>query len=216
MSIVQNNLLSDPNYTPYCAVCTTTIRTDFDGEQFVCSKCGWRSALPEDFMKKVIEFRGLNNIHISALKGFLITSYDMDTSYIDTLLTKTLSALDHMSAIEYLLKHNSFGAMADVKATFQRMFRRMPIHYKRDLEPLSKFCHDSWSGWMRYLFSKTHLSHDGDAIIPKEFVDRWNRQMNTEYEDLPENEKESDRKEARKIIDVINRDYAYYENITKN
>ena len=40
-------------------------------------------------------------------------------------------------------------------------------------------------------------------IIPKEFVSRWQREMSTPYVDLPENEKESDRKEARKMLDII-------------
>lgn len=78
-----------------------------------------------------------------------------------------------------------------------------------DLEELANLCHEQWSGWMEYLFSKSYHIVDeddektGDMRIPKKLVDRWKRQMNTEYKSLPENEKESDKKEARKIISLI-------------
>ncbi len=78
-------------------------------------------------------------------------------------------------------------------------------------EELSKLCHEQWSNWMKYLFSKCkdewhpiYRFKTGNLIIPKEFVDRWTRQMNTEYKDLSEEEKESDRKEADKFLTIIN------------
>jgi hypothetical protein len=71
------------------------------------------------------------------------------------------------------------------------------------LESLSKYSHDSWSGWMKYLFEKSVLNSDGTVTIPKWAVDRWKRQFDTEYIDLSEEEKESDREQARKIIRII-------------
>ncbi len=41
------------------------------------------------------------------------------------------------------------------------------------------------------------------VTIPAQMVARWTRQMNTPYADLPENEKESDREEADKIIAIL-------------
>lgn len=73
-------------------------------------------------------------------------------------------------------------------------------------EALAGLCHEQWSGWMRYLFGKctAPIHHtEGGLIIPDEFVKRWNRQVLTPYAMLSEEEKESDRKEADKIIRVL-------------
>lgn len=51
---VRCNLLTRPNYSPYCGnfgECESLPRTSYDGEQFVCGDCGWRSQFPDDFMK---------------------------------------------------------------------------------------------------------------------------------------------------------------------
>ena len=83
----------------------------------------------------------------------------------------------------------------------------MDIELKEKLtEILAELSHKQWAGWMKYLFSKCvdpiHHTQDG-IVIPLEFVQRWVRQANTEYKDLPEEEKVSDRKEAEKIIEVL-------------
>lgn len=70
-------------------------------------------------------------------------------------------------------------------------------------EKLSKLAHDQWSGWMKYLFEKSILNEDGTVTIPKWAVDRWKRQMSTDYDDLPEEEKESDRHEADRVLLII-------------
>ncbi|HDR3523998.1 TPA: hypothetical protein QCN93_004711 [Bacillus pacificus] len=70
-------------------------------------------------------------------------------------------------------------------------------------EDLSNLAHEQWSGWMEYLFSKSVKNEDGTVIIPKWAVDRWERQVNTSYKDLSEEEKDSDRKEADKFLKVI-------------
>lgn len=67
-------------------------------------------------------------------------------------------------------------------------------------ELLADYAHEAWSGWMRYLFEKTETLPDGSVILPKWAVERWTRQMNTPYPKLPEEEKESDRKEADKMM----------------
>jgi len=76
-------------------------------------------------------------------------------------------------------------------------------------EKLAKYAHDAWSGWMKYLFEKSTKNPDGTVTIPKWAVDRWTRQMNTDYWDLSQDERESDRKEADKIIDIMQAEFSF-------
>lgn len=57
---------------------------------------------------------------------------------------------------------------------------------------------------MKYLFART-VPHLGEELILKADVNRWKRQMNTEYKDLSDKEKESDRNQADKFIEKISR-----------
>ena len=70
-------------------------------------------------------------------------------------------------------------------------------------EKLADFAHKSWSGWMAYLFSKSILNKDGSVTIPKDLVTRWKRQLDTDYNNLSEQEKDSDRKEAEGMIAIL-------------
>lgn len=74
---------------------------------------------------------------------------------------------------------------------------------KEIIEEHADFAHNAWSGWMEYLFSKSTSNEDGSETIPKELADRWKRQLKTDYEDLSEDEKESDRDEARKVLKIV-------------
>ena len=70
-------------------------------------------------------------------------------------------------------------------------------------EELANYAHATWSGWMDYLFSKCVHNPDGTVTIPKWAVERWQKQAATEYIDLPEDMKPSDRKEADRIIKIF-------------
>lgn len=71
------------------------------------------------------------------------------------------------------------------------------------IEDLASLCHEQWSGWMEYMFSKCDPASDGSLTIPPWAVARWSRQLKTSYEDLSEAEQESDRTEARKFIALL-------------
>lgn len=71
-------------------------------------------------------------------------------------------------------------------------------------EELADYAHEAWSGWMKYLFEKSTKNNDGTITIPKWAADRWTMQINTTYQDLPENMKKSDREEADKMISIFN------------
>ncbi len=76
-------------------------------------------------------------------------------------------------------------------------------------ERVADLCHKQWSGWMEYLFSKCFAEvgqfdrETGNLVIPGWAVKRWRRQMKTSYTDLPEEEKESDRKEADRFFALL-------------
>jgi len=49
---MQEKLMTCEGYSPYCGNlnCRQMPRTLFDGEQFVCWCCGWRSSYPSEFI----------------------------------------------------------------------------------------------------------------------------------------------------------------------
>jgi hypothetical protein len=59
-SIVRENLMTREGYTPYCCNSISRSkkggcdnpRTKFNGEQFVCPHCGFKTDFPEDFIKR--------------------------------------------------------------------------------------------------------------------------------------------------------------------
>lgn len=71
-------------------------------------------------------------------------------------------------------------------------------------EKLASYAHRAWSGWMDYLFEKSTLNPDGTVTIPAWAVERWKRQAKTSYADLPEREKDTDRKEADIMLRIVN------------
>ena len=64
---------------------------------------------------------------------------------------------------------------------------------KKDLDALAEAQHEIWSHWMRFMFKQGEFK-DEVWVIPKEKIERWERQMNTSFNDLSNEEKESDRK----------------------
>ena len=78
--------------------------------------------------------------------------------------------------------------------------------------------HDRWARWQKYLFSKctphktlsrnakTNQEEEietGNLVINRDLVERWQRQINTPYAELSEAEKESDRKETRNYLPLL-------------
>lgn len=74
---------------------------------------------------------------------------------------------------------------------------------KELFEKLAEQAHISWSGWQQWVFEKSIENIDETFTIPYESVKRWKRQINTEYKDLSESEKESDRIEVREYLKVL-------------
>lgn len=70
-------------------------------------------------------------------------------------------------------------------------------------EALADMEHERWSGWMRYLFDLCEIHADGSVTIPANSANHWRRQIATPYADLSEREKDSDRKEVDKILNLL-------------
>lgn len=81
-------------------------------------------------------------------------------------------------------------------------------------EQLAALAHEQWSGWMKYLFDRSEiltleeLTPVGRIDVKRYLLtafdsDRWTRQALTPYADLPESEKNSDRKEADRVLALI-------------
>lgn len=73
------------------------------------------------------------------------------------------------------------------------------------IEELAGIEHERWSHWQRYVHGKAIRQPDGSLILPAELVERWERQFGSRYEDLPEDEKESDREQVRRYLPVLKR-----------
>jgi len=72
-------------------------------------------------------------------------------------------------------------------------------------ERLAAIQHEIWISWMKHLFSVCIPKADGSYSIPVEKAEHWKRQINTPYQNLTEKEKESDREQADKVLDILNK-----------
>lgn len=72
------------------------------------------------------------------------------------------------------------------------------------LEKNAKLCHDIWSHWMNYILTQgEYIEKKGEEVsfsIPIDKINCWKMQMLTEYEDLSEEEKDSDRRIAKRLV----------------
>jgi hypothetical protein len=68
-------------------------------------------------------------------------------------------------------------------------------------ERMAGAIHTIWAHWMGYLFTQGEFNDDGSWTMPKEKVERWQRQVATSFADLSEEEKESDRRQVDKMLD---------------
>jgi hypothetical protein len=71
------------------------------------------------------------------------------------------------------------------------------------LDELAAIEHERWAHWQRYVHEQGVLERDGSLTIPAELVARWERQITTHYEDLSEAEKNSDKDQVARYLDLI-------------
>jgi hypothetical protein len=84
----------------------------------------------------------------------------------------------------------------------ERTVGRILTSYDGWRERLAAVAHEAWRGWLRYMLP---ILKPGLSVVVRESkaqraIARWERQRDTDYADLPENEKESDREQADEIL----------------
>lgn len=71
------------------------------------------------------------------------------------------------------------------------------------MENLAAIEHERWSHWQKYLHEQCKANEDGSLIIPADLVSRWTIQANTDYSELSEKEKNSDREQVLLYMPVL-------------
>ncbi len=80
---------------------------------------------------------------------------------------------------------------------------RIQLILENELELLANAEHERWSHWQRYLHSKCERGADGSLVLPAALADHWERQFSMPYDELSEDEKESDREQVRRYLPII-------------
>ncbi|GEC17310.1 hypothetical protein [Nitrobacter winogradskyi] len=73
------------------------------------------------------------------------------------------------------------------------------------LEELAALEHQRWAHWQKYVHDSGQRQPDGSILLPAEIVSRWEKQINTPYVDLSDEEKDSDREQVRKYLPLLER-----------
>lgn len=78
------------------------------------------------------------------------------------------------------------------------------------LEDLAAIEHERWVHWQKFVHSSGKIQPDGSLLVPRDLVERWERQIATNYADLADEEKESDRDQVRRYLPLIERFFGSY------
>jgi len=87
-------------------------------------------------------------------------------------------------------------------------------HREKELrEEMAKQEHDRWARWQKYFFSQCEIKPQNQVggmddryvyfALLKDRYNRWERQINTPYEKLSEEEKDSDRRETEPYLTIM-------------
>lgn len=83
----------------------------------------------------------------------------------------------------------------------------MPTQQEEMNNILEKFAeqeHIRWAKWQNYLHSRLTWNNDLQVwVLPHEWKDRWQRQIQTPYSMLSEKEKDSDREQVKPYLSFL-------------
>lgn len=77
------------------------------------------------------------------------------------------------------------------------------LHSHQLVEELASIEHERWAHWQLYLHEQCEVLPDGSLRIPAELVDRWTRQARTDYAELADEEKDSDREQVLRYLPTL-------------
>ena len=141
---------------------------------------------------------------LAPFRGVGAPTHDVDRFYLDEPVPDELTCLRAVAEAAEIALVECQGHLRQVQAEIAAM-RLLPDDPAL-MEQLAGLEHERWSGWMKYQAEHCYLAgierydrhRSGEA-----FVTRWQRLAKTLYENLTEQEKESDRIEVRKTLAVL-------------
>jgi len=68
-----------------------------------------------------------------------------------------------------------------------------------------------WVQWQSYVHSVCEPNPDGSLTIPSHFAQMWEQRMKVPYSELPEDQKEVERKLAEKYWELLMKEFAKVE-----
>lgn len=71
------------------------------------------------------------------------------------------------------------------------------------LEAIAAVEHQRWAHWQGYLHAQCIAHDDGTLVIPAHLATKWKRQIQTDYSELSDKEKASDREQAHEYIAAL-------------
>ncbi|WP_026116244.1 hypothetical protein [Nocardiopsis valliformis] len=80
---------------------------------------------------------------------------------------------------------------------------REALESDRMIHRLASIEHERWAHWQRYVHERCERREDSSLVIPAELAKRWEKQIKTQYEDLTDEEQESDREQVRRYLPFI-------------
>ncbi|WP_261330019.1 hypothetical protein [Rhizobium leguminosarum] len=89
---------------------------------------------------------------------------------------------------------------------------KLPSNIDELVEELAAIEHQRWAHWQQYMHSEAARQPDGSLVIPADLVERWERQLKTSYDQLPDDERKSDREQVMKYLPLIQRFYSSERN----
>jgi hypothetical protein len=91
---------------------------------------------------------------------------------------------------------------SDLASQFAKL--QPPLGDPALVEALASVEHARWAHWQRYMHEQcTPGEEPGTLVIPAELVTRWARQFRTPYQELPEDERASDREQVLEYLKTI-------------
>lgn len=71
------------------------------------------------------------------------------------------------------------------------------------IDTLADIEHERWAHWQKYMHDKGVRQPDGSLLIPAKLVSQWDRQIETPFSALSDDEKDSDREQVRKYLPAV-------------